>query len=400
MKKIHKFLKSLLILLIVFSLCSVYLTSCKGNSEEKLSEEVISSKVESGLLFESSDELSSSESVSHESIDENTSIDSVSEDFSEEISSEMSEDSESIAISEDGTLSNDNEISEDDTVSNDNDVSDDSDASIDNNESSEDDNENSEEIITPKDPFEPITPIPENLYPNEIDVFFDNSVFIGYSIMMHFGKYVNQWKIEIDESIMGESIFCCGVGMNFINNRKQTPSKKNNVLPKYQGEAYNFEDLPTATGSNSMYIGLMTFSEFKYCDIETCVEDAAIETINGIEKIKEKNPDLRIVILSGTYNTGTYATGELNPERENNTNVRAFNIKILDYCNNNGIDFIDVSTPLLDGRGFMPVKYASDRDYHIKKNTFKIWVEILRDYAEKKQNGTWKNIETMPPLVN
>jgi hypothetical protein len=24
----------------------------------------------------------------------------------------------------------------------------------------------------------------------------------------------------------------------------------------------------------------------------------------------------------------------------------------------------------------------------------------LREYAEKKQNGTWKNIETMPPLVN
>lgn len=389
MKKIHKFLKSSLILLIVFSLCSVYLTSCKGNSKEKLSEEVISSKEESGLLFDSSDELFSSENVSYESIDDNISIDSVSDDYSDDIiSSESSEESDIIEISEESAVSSDNVFSDNSAVSDDN------------NNSSEDNGDSSEDVIVSKDPFEPITPIPKNLYPDEIDVFFDKSVFIGYSIMMHFGKYVNQWKIEIDESIMGESIFCCGVGMNFINNRRQSPSKKDNVLPKYQGEAYNFEDLPTATGSNSMYIGLMPFSEFKYCDIETCVEDAAVETINGIENIREKNPELRIVILSGTYNTGTYATGELNPERENNNNVRAFNIKILEYCNDNGIDFIDVSTPLLDGRGFMPVKYASDRDYHIKKNTFKIWVEILRDYAEKKQNGTWKNVDTMPPLVN
>mgnify|MGYP003305439936 CR=1 FL=1 len=63
---------------------------------------------------------------------------------------------------------------------------------------------------------------------------------------MHFGKYVSQWRIEVDESIMGDSIFCCGVGMNFTKNRTQIPETKNNVLPKYQGNSYNFEDLPKA----------------------------------------------------------------------------------------------------------------------------------------------------------
>ncbi len=359
MNVIMKYLKVFLVVVLAFSISVVSFTGCTSDSSEtqlnesslsevddKTSEEFISS-LES---YESSD---SSESSEIEESDD--SVDSSDASFS-------SESYESLDISDESKIP---------------DIS-----------------------VEPKDPFDPITPIPKHLYPDEIDSFFDNSVFIGYSIMMHFGKYVSQWKIEVDESIMGESTFCCGVGMNFINNRTQTPDKKDNVLPKYMGESYNFEDLPVATGSNSMYIGLMPFSEFKYCSVENCVEEATEETIKGIENIRKKNPELRIVILSGTYNTGEYATGELDPERENNKNVRLFNINILEYCNNNGIDFIDVSTPLLDGRGFMPVKYASDRDYHIKKNTFKIWINIFRDYAEAKQNGTWKNIETMPPLVN
>ena len=117
-------------------------------------------------------------------------------------------------------------------------------------------------------------------------------------------------------------------------------------------------------------------------------------------QITEENPDLHIVILSGTYNTGMYETGALNPERVNNNNVRLYNIRVLEYCNENGIDFVDVATPMLDGRGFMPVEYASDGDYHIKKEPFKIWINVLRDFADKKQRNVWKNPETMPPLVN
>ena len=252
----------------------------------------------------------------------------------------------------------------------------------------------------PKDEsYNPLVSIPKTLEADSIDSYFDNSVFIGYSIMMHFGKYVSQWRVEVDESIMGKSIYCCGVGMNFTNNRLQTPETAGNVLPRYRGESYNFADLPEATNSDTIYIGLMGFTELKYSTLENCVTYAINEAIAGIEKIQSKNPNVTIVILSSTYNTGLYATGELDPERNHNENTRLYNIGVLQYCNEKGIDFIDVSTSMLDGRGFMPVKYASDSDYHIRKEPFKIWINIFRDYARKKQDGTWKNIDTMPPLV-
>lgn len=362
--------KSNLSFFLALVLCLFSFVGCTTSSELSTSLENESSLVENLDDFSTSEEESASESMQVSDISEEyESVDSLISDGESEEKSESS----SVDVSEDNTTDNShNELS--------------SEAEISKQEPA-------------KDPREPLTPIPETLEVNELDSYFDDSVFIGYSIMMHFGKYISQWKMDIDESIMGDSTFCCGVGMNFTRNRTQTPDTPNNALPRYQGEAYNFEDLPKATNSTSMYIGLMVFSEMKWSPTADYISYAINETINGIEKIQRENPDLNIVILSGTYNTGTYATGELNPNRENNTNVRLINQGVLDYCNEKSIDFIDVSTPLLDGRGFMPVKYASDRDYHIKKNTFKIWIDIFRDYAEKKQNGTWKNIETMPPLV-
>ncbi len=255
-----------------------------------------------------------------------------------------------------------------------------------------------DESAESRDPNEPITPIP-TLEADSIDSYFDKSVFIGYSIMMHFGKYVNQWRMDIDESIMGNSLFCCGVGMCFTINKVTPPDHPNSALPSYQGQKYNFEDLPKATGSDTIFVGLMVYSETKRSSAENCVNYAVNISIEGIQSIIDANPDVNVVVLSGTYNTGLYKTEQISPQRANNENVREYNSRVLKYCNKKGIDFIDVSTPLLNGYGYMPKEYSSDKDYHISKEPFKIWIHILRDYARAKQSGTWRNITEMPPLV-
>ena len=71
---------------------------------------------------------------------------------------------------------------------------------------------------------------------------------------------------------------------------------------------------------------------------------------------------------------------------------------VLAYCTANGIDFVDVATPLTTYNGYLPVEYSSDESYHIAKKAFYIWVDVLRDYAERKLNGTWQNMSTMPIL--
>jgi len=257
-----------------------------------------------------------------------------------------------------------------------------------------------ESSYVPSSPSDPLTLVPESLYADHIDSFFIGSVFVGYSIMMHFGRYVNQWRTEIDSTIMGNSINVGAVGISFYKNSTQTPSTPDNSLPYFRGKTYNFEDLPAATGSKTMYIGLTCYSDMKYYgSAQTCPQEAAAAVIEGVKKIVAKNPGVNIVLISGTYNTGTFESlGYKYATRLSNSNIRKFNNYVLDYCNQYGVDFIDVATPLTNGYGNFVIEYSSDNDYHIAREPFKIWIEILRDYARKKQAGNWRNIAVMPVL--
>lgn len=256
-----------------------------------------------------------------------------------------------------------------------------------------------ESSYVPKDLSDPMMEIPKNFGYEPIDEYFNDSVFIGYSIMMHFGRYVNAWRDSVDSRIMGNAVFCAGVSMSFTANETKSTSDPETPLPKYMGVPYHFEDLPKAMGAKTMVLGLTPYSDMKLNgSSSTCAFEGAEMVITGLEKIKAENPGLNIVVLSGTYNTGESPSNSLNFRRVNNANIREYNNYVLDYCNEVGIDFIDVSTPMTNGYGYFLKEWSSDESYHILQDPYKIWVQLLRDYASKKQAGAWKNIETMPKL--
>ncbi len=254
--------------------------------------------------------------------------------------------------------------------------------------------DSSEEISV--DPLTPLNPLPEQLYADSVDSFFNDSLFIGYSIMMHFGRYVGQWRTEVDPSVLGNAIFCAAPGVSFNADKNQTPSTPDNSLPIFRGQAYNFADLPAATGCKTLYIGLTVYSELSYSAGN--VNGAYNAVVAGIERIRAKNPNLNIVLLAGTYNSGIFQG--LKERNHSNDKVLAYNNKVLDYCNSHGIDFVDVATPLVDHRGYFVADYATDGEYHIQKQAYCLWVRQLRDYARRKQNGTWQNITEMPNYLD
>ncbi len=239
----------------------------------------------------------------------------------------------------------------------------------------------------------PMNPLPDTLETNPVDSYFNDSVFVGYSIMMHFGNYIAQWHSEIDSSIMGNPTFCAGVGISFYADETQDPNSRDSSLPLFRSKRYHFADLPTATGCNNLYIGLMGYSDLK----RSGLNGAYYDTIEGIQRIRSANPNLNLVILACTYNCGIYSNS-VPYSTLNNGKIREYNNMVLAYCTANGIDFVDVATPLTTYNGYLPVEYSSDESYHIAKKAFYIWVDVLRDYAERKLNGTWQNMSTMPIL--
>ncbi len=259
--------------------------------------------------------------------------------------------------------------------------------------------EASEPVYVPNSQDDPVMQIPANFaYYDPIDAYFNDSVFIGYSIMMHFGRYTEDWRNSWDYRLMGTAEFRAGVGMNFRNNKSQDPSSPDTTLPKHNNVGYRFEDLPDAMGVKTMVIGCMPYSDMGLGSAENCARRGADIEIEGLRMIKFLNPELHIIVLSGTYNTGESPSGAINLDRVNNENIRTFNNYILEYCNSEGIDFIDVSTPLTNGYGYFLKEWSSDDSYHIKQDPYKIWIQILRDYARKKEAGTWQNLTVMPEL--
>lgn len=328
----------------------------KGTSNDSKDESAVDSSV-SQVLPDSSaveSEETEEESLAPESSEDST-VEESSEKSSEEPSEEESSEEESVSVPE-STLPDDSST------------------------------------VVDVGSTDPIVIAPSSLSASPLDAYFDDGLFVGHSVMYHFNNRVTTWRNDIDPGILGDALLCPSVSFGFYNNAHQTPETADNVLPKYRGVAYNIEDLPAATGKSTLYIGLMGLNDLGMVgNGETCARLVADIVIECIETIAEESPDTRIVLLASTYLTRTTSYTNLN-----NRNMSRLNAYMLEYCNANGIDFIDVATPLTDGDGYLAKAYSSDDYCHLREKAYFIWMEALRDYASRKMDGTWQNPASIP----
>ena len=170
-----------------------------------------------------------------------------------------------------------------------------------------------------------------NLTSSEYDKYFENSMFIGNSVMVHFYNFYSSKKSKISGFLGGSKFFAVG---NYSALEDAKPVSENSWHPKYQNEKMKCADAVSQSGVKRVFLSLMALNEIAIHDQETCVDDNLQTTINLINSIKQKNPDAEVVILSNTYmvyNFNSYP-------KLNNGNISALNNKMLEYCNQNGID--------------------------------------------------------------
>lgn len=299
--------------------------------------------------------------------------------------------------SEDSLPADSSEDSSEDSVSEDSSV--DESTAEDSSEDSSVAESTSEEESTPDEESnvhmggtDPIIVAPDGITASEFDSYFNDSLFVGHSVMVHFNTRTSSWRTKVSPDILGDALFCCTSSFSFYNNEHQTPETPDNVLPKYRGSAYNIEELPAATGRGTVYLGLMGLNDLGMVGTaDNCAQLVAEEVFRCIEAIKTNSPDTKVVVLAATYLTRDKSYTKLN-----NHNMSLLNNYVLDYCNTNGIDFIDVATPLTDGDGYLASVYSIDSYCHLTERAYYIWMDVLRDYASQKMAGSWKNPTNIP----
>ena len=183
---------------------------------------------------------------------------------------------------------------------------------------------------------------------------------------------------------------------SFSYHNNLAPVSADSVHPLYQGEKMKIEDAVAAMGAKTVYLSGMALNELALFGAEASVSNLAAVA----DAVKAKSPDARIVVLANTYRTRDFNDSR---NKLNNAGISEYNNLLLDYCNENGFDFVDVATPLMEN-GCLADKFCSDNDKsnsnclgcHLTTDAYAIWTAVLRDYARAKQAGVYVNPDSMP----
>lgn len=211
----------------------------------------------------------------------------------------------------------------------------------------------------------------------DADQFFENSVFIGDSVMMGFRNYV----MSQPEGFFGGPEFL--VSGSFSVRMALNTISDTTIHPIYQGKQHYIWDSITMMGAEKVFLffGL---------------NDIGMEGVDGtrqnyaavIEKIKEVNPDTEIFVISTTNMLTGSEKGSLN-----NENIRLLNEQMKAYCETGEADYIDIASFLTGEDGGLRPELCSDEYVHQTYAAYEIWTKVLRGYA----SGGYYRLETEEP---
>ncbi|MDL2287365.1 hypothetical protein LJB90_02215 [Eubacteriales bacterium OttesenSCG-928-G02] len=223
---------------------------------------------------------------------------------------------------------------------------------------------------------------------DKLDDYFKNSVFVGDSVFVHFKNFKDNIGGRAS-GYLGGAKFLVSSAFSAFHNYVSLENEKA-THPKLNGERRRVEDSLLEMGAETVYLSVMPLNGLGQFS-KSHADNLFKYNCRLIDDIKAKSPGITVVVISGTYLTkdrNIYSS-------LNNKNISLLNNKMLEYCTQNGIDFIDVATILMDGE-HLRKEYSSDNYCHLKQDCYAKWTAILRNYSYAKQNGFYKNPESMP----
>ena len=210
----------------------------------------------------------------------------------------------------------------------------------------------------------------EEMTQEELALYFGESVFIGDSVMIGLRNYsMNQ---EGDSCLSGAQ-FLAAVGYSSYNALQPVTGK--HIHPLYKGKKCQVWDAVSDMGAKRVFISLGTN------DIIMLGSEGAIERCRQVvDKILESCPGVEINCISVTYAAEGKEKGKLN-----NQSIAEYNGLLLQMAAQNGWGYLDLATPLSDGRGNLSNEICSDGFVHLKNSAYEVWEEELIRYANMRK---------------
>lgn len=234
--------------------------------------------------------------------------------------------------------------------------------------------------------------VPENgsaLFAGQtVESFFEDAAFVGDSVMYGFQLYTTRNKTT-------ESAATFLTVTSFAARHALSEVSEDSYHPSYNGVKMKVEDALALDGAGKVLISL------GLNDVLAAPNTYFNDYTTFIGKIKEKNPDIAVFLLSATYPVQTPGSMDQETAVYYRDSLAALNVKLSAYAAENGLFFIDVVTPLLNDAGFLSDNHSSDNYVHLTNAAYKVWQQKLESFVtallEQAQAQAQAPEEPLPP---
>ena len=208
----------------------------------------------------------------------------------------------------------------------------------------------------------------------ECESWFSDAVFVGDSITIGWKNYNNR-MLEKNPEFFGNTRFLCE-GSYGVEHALE-PISDSSLHPVYGGEQCYIWDAVKKMGAKKVFI-LFGLNDISILGVQGTADNYA-EVISNIHR---ENPETEIYVISAMY---MFKGSER--EKLNNRNIYALNKLLAKMCRENGYEFVNIASNLIDESGFLPQEYCSDNYVHQTYSAYAVWADILRSLAARHLTG-------------
>lgn len=216
-------------------------------------------------------------------------------------------------------------------------------------------------------PYDFGAPVPEC---EAVDAsWFDDAVFVGDSVT----ETLKMYAASTGE--LGDAAFLSSVSLSARN--ALSPLTEKSKHPTYNGVKMTVEDGVAASGAKNVYIllGVNSLADSVKVNIDALTK--------LVERIKEKAPDVNIIIESVT----PLIEGSKRADKDlNNQKILDYNAEVRKLCEENEWYYLDIAEALQDENGYLVRDYCGDvksMGLHLNTAGARVWAEYLLTHVPK-----------------
>ena len=206
------------------------------------------------------------------------------------------------------------------------------------------------------------------------DDYFTDSVFIGDSISVGFKMYITRERDKNKDFMSNAYIFAAG---SYSLMWAVTPLNDENLHPTYNNGKMLPKDFLKLYGARKVFIML------GMNDIAGGIDVYFSRYDKVLKDIRSENPGITIILLPITPVLKGAEKGSFY-----NANIDSFNNAMIQFAQDNGCCFVDISTPLKDDEGYLKEEFCGDGFVHQTFAAYAVWEKTLREHAVPEKLGT------------